>query len=1115
MDALSRLSATFLLITLASMLAMLIRPSNSFAATPPITLSEPDHHSSRPQIAAEGKHVYVVWEHHYYTGDGWTQDVLFKKSSDKGASFHDTINLSFIPQASPSLYQNSTQPNIAASGPNVFVVWYEAIPYQSHRIHFAYSTDYGASFSPPSAIGYCPWGDARPAPYVSASGNTMHVIWTQETPCGDTDPRNGNYIHYAKVTIGIDSIASIDWRGLSNNQGFLPQIPCYHGERFITSTGNNVYATWKHPYWYNPSTPIVFAKSTDNGESFNLSELNFPSPATPTPIITAWGSNVHLAWRNNGNIMLASSANGGDNFNAAGFTPRNLTSDLGITLLLDMVVNGNELYLIGVKDPGSPNPTQFHFWKSTDNGATFTVDAQLSGPIPTNPDKFNLAVADNHVHVAWDEIINNITGNRFDVVHRSSSDGGANFGSRIDISGTPSQISYQPRLAASADNAYVVWIESVTDQPDRIMFSRITDIVDQPRVVVLLDRSGSMSSRHDGTPATNPDEQRIALARRSAKFFLELLERYGSHQAEIGLATFPQQPWLPFQCNGQIVSPMTLVDSTSITNAKSALDALQPDGMTPLIAGIRTAQSMLGVQTNEAIVLLSDGYHNCPRSFGDIYGNLLEQLTANGTRVFTVGFGGGSYEVDLGVLETLASTTTPAGYTQSQFYDVTAEPFDPATFNPATALNGTYKNILADALGLAVGTEPLGTIQAGKEKTFPIAINEHDRKISFILSWAKPKAARLNLSVLASDGEPVPTNAAGVTYRSTDTYQILTVDEPFLSQPGKVSSTPWQLVITASTLDGDAQAAYQYGVLMNSELKMKVALDKATYVTGDTITLSAAITEAGQPVLNLKDVYFEVTRPDEGLGNWLVKNKITAAELAKAPTKLAAETLTLRQRIGHYLTKIRKVALPTHTRPGQLRLFDDGSHGDKSAGDGIYTNQFSTTEKEGTYSFSVHASGPTQNKNRFVREDLIQKHIKLNLTPETITLEMAPPSEPKRGQVQRTVTILPKDAMGNYLGPGYADSIRLTSTKGNFDGKVQDNLDGSYQQNLTSHASIEIRKADIQVELRHQIRPVAPPTQEAAVKPEPGFPRWMIMLLLILALAVLAYLIFWLLRRTR
>lgn len=581
-------------------------------------------------------------------------------------------------------------------------------------------------------------------------------------------------------------------------------------------------------------------------------------------------------------------------------------------------------------------------------------------------------------------------------------------------------------------------------------------------VVLLFDTSGSMSWRHDGTRPAPPEEQRIAFSKEATYPFLEMLNDFNSQKGNFGIANFPPHPWnSSVGCNGQVLTAMTSITEDSKNTAISnTIPGIVAEGNTPLLAGMSTAVGMFGSEANRAIVLLSDGYHNCP-SYVDI-GNpevtdIISQLNAESIKVFAIGFGR-PIDIDHPLLNALATETG------GQFYDVTTSDFDPTSWNPATDLQTAYKAILVDALDLETATDPMGIIEADEKIVRQVRLNEHDRRVCFFLSWATPAEARLGFKVISSDNQVVPItdSTSGVYFHEGKTYKIITVDMSFLEMPGKVGPTPWEIEIDATKLDSGECEYYQYSVILDSHLKMKVAFDKISYGTGDTIVVAAKITEAGQPIADLTDVHVKVSKPKDGVGNWFAANKISVEELKQIPERCGNENLSPLHRKALFLSDIRKVMFISRTDSVTLPLYDDGTHGDASVGDGIYTNQFNNAITEGTYSFHFSATGSTNGGNSFERDDLIQKYITVNPAPEAFYVDVIRLPFVKENKLKQfEIIVMPKDTLGNYLGPRYSKLINMTNSHGKFINILQDNLDGTYNRILQLPTTVDIEDVTI------------------------------------------------------
>ena len=112
--------------------------------------------SSNPQIAASGNNVYVTW----YDDTPGNSDIFFAVSNNNGISFGTPINLS-------NNTGGSSSPQIAAIGNNVYVTWEDDTPGNSD-IFFAASNNNGTSFGTPINLSNNTGGSFNPQ--IAASG---------------------------------------------------------------------------------------------------------------------------------------------------------------------------------------------------------------------------------------------------------------------------------------------------------------------------------------------------------------------------------------------------------------------------------------------------------------------------------------------------------------------------------------------------------------------------------------------------------------------------------------------------------------------------------------------------------------------------------------------------------------------------------------------------------------------------------------------------------------------------------------------------------------------------------------------------------------------------------
>ena len=207
----------------------------------PINLSNSTGGSSNPQIAISGNNVYVTW----IDNTPGNNDIFVAASNNNGASFGNPINLS-------NNAGSSTSPQIATSGNNVYVTWYDG-PFGNTDIFVAASNNNGASFGTP--INLSNNTTSSILPQIATIGNNVYVTWADYTPI------NADIFLAVSNNNGTSFGTPIN---LSNNAGFSqnPQI---------AASGSNVYVTW------DDSTPgnadIFLATSNDNGTSFGTDKL--------------------------------------------------------------------------------------------------------------------------------------------------------------------------------------------------------------------------------------------------------------------------------------------------------------------------------------------------------------------------------------------------------------------------------------------------------------------------------------------------------------------------------------------------------------------------------------------------------------------------------------------------------------------------------------------------------------------------------------------------------------------------------------------------------------------------------------------------------------------------
>ncbi len=622
------------------------------------------------------------------------------------------------------------------------------------------------------------------------------------------------------------------------------------------------------------------------------------------------------------------------------------------------------------------------------------------------------------------------------------------------------------------------------------------------RLVLLFDTSGSMSWDYLGNWDVPPEVSRLNLVRKAILPFLGQMKALHSGDAYLGIGSFPEHPWVG-TCNGHTVRPCSQGTATVIQGIIDDLNAnmdttvliddIEGNGSTPLLAGIENAIDICGPGLQRAIVLLTDGYHNCPTTIGAFGPEVRDIITKLGAiKVYTIGFGKpGDWDSDL--------LTELAHGTGGEYYPVTVAGFEPGDWDPLTGLQAAYTKILAEGLGLGFIIEPFGVIKKGAIFRREVNICEYDKKVSLFLGWVSSQTDKLILRVFSSDGIQVPTSGTGVQLSKGAGHTILTVDKEFLQIKDKVGTTPWRIEIDASDLNEGESEKYQYSILVDSDLKLESKIIALELITGEELMIQAHVYAKDSPVAGLKDVMVSVETPEKSLGNWYAGIKVSEKELKGIDQKHGDELLSALHRKTIYMTKILKIKYPGIIKAGSLQL-----HGDKKANDGIYTNSFSNTKIEGLYTFDIKVSGTTPKGIKFTREAKVRRHLRAIFSPEHSDIKLTPVTITKGLQKIR-VDLTPRDKYGNHLGPGYDSAIHLTPSIGQLVGTMNDDLSGSYSQIIEVPVS-DISDARLKVNIRNTSKDVGIKPSTAGLRSLYHRFRWLLLVIIATLIIYIAYL---------
>jgi hypothetical protein len=133
-----------------------------------------------------------------------------------------------------------------------------------------------------------------------------------------------------------------------------------------------------------------------------------------------------------------------------------------------IAVSGSDIHLVW--SDRTADGSDIMYRKSTDGGATFGSTINLSNNLG-NSINAAIAISSNDVYIVWSD---NTLGNN-EIFYTKSTNGGATFGNIINLSNSPGS-SNSPSIAVSGDDVHVVWGEFVLSPRDvDIRYQRSTD----------------------------------------------------------------------------------------------------------------------------------------------------------------------------------------------------------------------------------------------------------------------------------------------------------------------------------------------------------------------------------------------------------------------------------------------------------------------------------------------------------------------------------------------------------------------------------------------------------------------------------------------------------------
>jgi hypothetical protein len=372
-----------------------------------VNLSNNFADSISPLISVSGSHVYVVWLQ--WSASHTTIDIFLRHSSDNGATWKTSINIS-------KSFGLSHVQQLSVSGSNVYVIWQDDT-FGNDDVLFRRSTDNGATWKPFVNLSNNP-SDSL-SPQIAASGSNVYVTWFDQT--------SGEILFRRSADNGAT------WKTVQN----LSSNPGFSGSPKIAVSGSNVYVVWGQASADNTSFDIFFRRSTDNGATWK-SKVNVSNDGASggEQKIAVSGSNVYVVYQGGTDVLFRRSTDNGDTWK-----PKvNLSNDPANSQNHEIAATGSNVYVVW-NDVADPDNAEVLFTRSTDNGATWKSIKNFSNN-PSNSGEPRVSATGSEVYIVWSDLVSL----NYDILLKRSTNNGATWNPLKNISNNGGS-SFSPQIA--------------------------------------------------------------------------------------------------------------------------------------------------------------------------------------------------------------------------------------------------------------------------------------------------------------------------------------------------------------------------------------------------------------------------------------------------------------------------------------------------------------------------------------------------------------------------------------------------------------------------------------------------------------------------------------------
>jgi hypothetical protein len=252
-------------------------------------------------------------------------------------------------------------------------------------------------------------------PMVANSGQYVYVAWTEES--------HGIFIR-------VSSNGGATWAPAIklSPKGGTASYPV------ITANGSYVYVAWSQTV--SKVGQIFFAASSNYGATFSpaIDVDTNTSQTSITPVLAGYGSDISVAWTNNGPSYVRSSTDNGVTWGPA--------FNIGSFHEPQLAAWGSNMYFVSDGHGG------ISYGVSHDGGTTWTQST-----INASGAEEWVAAAGSYVYIMWEQKHTNGTAPIYGVI---SSDDGNTFGAVTIYSGSVIN-DWEPQVSASGNNVYLAF----------------------------------------------------------------------------------------------------------------------------------------------------------------------------------------------------------------------------------------------------------------------------------------------------------------------------------------------------------------------------------------------------------------------------------------------------------------------------------------------------------------------------------------------------------------------------------------------------------------------------------------------------------------------------------